>query len=86
MEWTGYTRKYAIALLNHGEHDQQIIAAPSFAPVRSRGAAGPVSGLEGGPLRVCQTASAVAVHAGDVAGNSVGTCALRKKSAASCSP
>ena len=25
VEWTGYTRKYAIALLNHGEHDQQTI-------------------------------------------------------------
>ena len=25
VEWTGYTRKYAIALLNHGQHDQQII-------------------------------------------------------------
>src|SRR6266700_6878185 len=25
VEWTGYTRKYAIALLNHGEHDQPTI-------------------------------------------------------------
>src|SRR5579864_6027246 len=25
VEWTGYTRKYAIELLNHGEHDQQTI-------------------------------------------------------------
>jgi site-specific recombinase XerD len=25
VEWTGYTRKYAIALLNHGKHDQQRI-------------------------------------------------------------
>jgi site-specific recombinase XerD len=25
VEWTGYTRKYAIALLNHGKHDQQTI-------------------------------------------------------------
>lgn len=25
VEWSGYTRKYAIALLNHGKHDQQII-------------------------------------------------------------
>lgn len=25
MEWTGYTRKYAIELLNHGAHDQQTI-------------------------------------------------------------
>jgi hypothetical protein len=25
VEWTGYTRKYAIALLNHGEHGQQTI-------------------------------------------------------------
>jgi site-specific recombinase XerD len=25
VEWTGYSRKYAIALLNHGEHDQQTI-------------------------------------------------------------
>jgi hypothetical protein len=25
VEWTGYTRKYAIALLNHGEQDQQTI-------------------------------------------------------------
>jgi ABC-type transporter MlaC component len=25
VEWTGYTRKYAIALLNHGGHGQQTI-------------------------------------------------------------
>ena len=25
VEWTGYTRKYAIGLLNHGEHGQQTI-------------------------------------------------------------
>jgi hypothetical protein len=25
VAWTGYTRKYAIALLNHGEHGQQTI-------------------------------------------------------------
>src|SRR5258708_36247386 len=25
VEWTGYTRKYAIELLNHGEQDQQTI-------------------------------------------------------------
>src|SRR5580700_4467296 len=25
VEWTGYTRKYAIELLNHGEHGQQSI-------------------------------------------------------------
>jgi site-specific recombinase XerD len=25
VEWTGYTRKYAIELLNHGEHGQQTI-------------------------------------------------------------
>jgi site-specific recombinase XerD len=25
VEWTGYTRKYAIELLNHGEHGQQAI-------------------------------------------------------------
>jgi hypothetical protein len=25
VEWTGYTRKYAIALLNHGEYGQQTI-------------------------------------------------------------
>jgi hypothetical protein len=25
VEWTGYHRKYAIALLNHGEHDRETI-------------------------------------------------------------
>src|SRR5438270_13938276 len=25
VDWTGYSRKYAIALLNHGEHTQQTI-------------------------------------------------------------
>ena len=25
VEWTGYSRKYAIALLNHGEHDRLTI-------------------------------------------------------------
>jgi hypothetical protein len=25
VEWTGYTRKYAIELLNHGKYDQQTI-------------------------------------------------------------
>ena len=25
VEWTGYTRKYAIELLDHGEHGQQSI-------------------------------------------------------------
>jgi hypothetical protein len=25
VEWTGYHRKYVIALLNHGEHDQETI-------------------------------------------------------------
>ena len=35
VEWTGYTRKYAIALLNHGKHDQQIIQRrrlPQYRP------------------------------------------------------
>ena len=35
VEWTGYTRKYAIALLNHGEHDQQTIQRhrlPQYGP------------------------------------------------------
>jgi hypothetical protein len=35
VEWTGYTRKYAIALLNHGEHGQQTIQRhrlPQYGP------------------------------------------------------
>src|SRR5205814_9301628 len=35
VEWTGYTRKYAIALLNHGKHDQQSIQRhrlPQYGP------------------------------------------------------
>src|SRR5690242_4213588 len=35
VEWTGYTRKYAIALLNHGEQDQQTIQRrrlPQYRP------------------------------------------------------
>jgi len=35
VEWTGYTRKYAIELLNHGEHDQQTIQRrrlPQYRP------------------------------------------------------
>ena len=35
MEWTGYTRKYAIWLLNHGEHGQQTIQrrrVPQYRP------------------------------------------------------
>ena len=35
MEWTGYTRKYAIKLLNHGEYDQQTIQRhrlPQYCP------------------------------------------------------
>jgi len=35
VEWTGYTRKYAIELLNHGKHDQQIIQRrrlPQYRP------------------------------------------------------
>lgn len=35
VEWTGYTRKYAIALLNHGERDQQTIQRrrlPQYCP------------------------------------------------------
>ncbi len=35
VEWTGYTRKYAIELLNHGEHGQQNIQRrrqPQFRP------------------------------------------------------
>ena len=35
VEWTGYTRKYAIALLNHGEHGQQTIQRrrlPQYRP------------------------------------------------------
>jgi len=35
VEWTGYSRKYAIALLNHGEHDQQTIQRrrlPQYGP------------------------------------------------------
>ena len=68
VEWTGYTRKYAIELLHHGAHDAADHPAPSIAPVRTSGAAGLVSDLEGGLLRVCQTAPAVPAHAGDVAG------------------
>src|SRR5262252_7049018 len=35
VEWTGYTRKYAIALLNHGEQDQETIRRrrlPQYRP------------------------------------------------------
>jgi hypothetical protein len=35
VEWTGYSRKYAIALLNHGQHDQQSIQRrrrPQYGP------------------------------------------------------
>jgi hypothetical protein len=35
VEWTGYSRKYAIALLNHGEQDQQTIQRrrlPQYRP------------------------------------------------------
>jgi hypothetical protein len=35
VEWTGYTRKYAIALLNHGKYDQQTIQRrrlPQYRP------------------------------------------------------
>jgi hypothetical protein len=35
VEWTGYTRKYAIELLNHGKHDQQTIQRrrlPQYRP------------------------------------------------------
>jgi hypothetical protein len=35
VEWTGYSRKYAIELLNHGEHDQQSIQRrrlPQYGP------------------------------------------------------
>ena len=85
VEWTGYTRKYAIGLLNHGEQDQQH-PAPSFAPVPSSGATGALSGLEGDTLCVCQTAPAVIAHAGGVAGTARASAASRKKSVASCSP
>ncbi|HEX6478961.1 MAG TPA: hypothetical protein VF043_08950 [Ktedonobacteraceae bacterium] len=35
VEWTGFSRKYAIALLNHGQHDQQTIQRrrlPQYGP------------------------------------------------------
>jgi hypothetical protein len=35
VEWTGYTRKYAIELLNHGEYGQQTIQrhrSPQYRP------------------------------------------------------
>ena len=35
VEWTGYSRKYAIALLNHGEHGRQTIQRrrlPQYCP------------------------------------------------------
>ena len=35
VAWTGYTRKYAITLLNHGEQDQEIIQRrrlPRYSP------------------------------------------------------
>jgi len=35
VEWTGYSRKYAIELLNHGEHGQQTIQRrrlPQYRP------------------------------------------------------
>ena len=35
VDWTGYSRKYAIALLNHGEHGQQTIQrhrSPRYGP------------------------------------------------------
>jgi hypothetical protein len=35
VEWTGYTRKYAIELLNHGEHGQETIQRrrlPQYRP------------------------------------------------------
>jgi hypothetical protein len=35
VDWTGYTRKYAIKLLNHGKHEQQTIQrrrVPRYPP------------------------------------------------------
>src|SRR5262249_40540078 len=42
--------------------------APSITPIRPSGAAGPVPGLEVGPLRVRQTAPADSAHTGGIAG------------------
>ena len=39
VEWTGYTRKHAIELLNHGEHGQQTIQRrrqPQYRPPLSQ--------------------------------------------------
>jgi hypothetical protein len=52
VEWTGYTRKYAIALLNHGEQYQEIIQrrrVPRYHPQVQQA----LCGLEGDPLCVC---------------------------------
>ena len=80
VEWTGYTRKYAIELLNHGEYDQQTIHRPPVAPVPSNGAAGPLSGLEGHPLCLCQTPPAVPPQPGVDAGKA-GACAAYRRRA-----
>ncbi len=69
VEWTGYTRKYAIELLNHREYDQQAIQRRRLPQYRQEvQQAGPLSGLEGDPLRVCQTAPAVPAQPGGLAG------------------
>ena len=68
VEWTGYTRKYAIELLNHGEHDQQTIQRrrlPQYSPAVQQG---PLSSLEGDTLRVRQTAPIIPAQPGGVVG------------------
>lgn len=67
VEGTGYSRKYAIALLNHEEYDQQTIQRRRLPQYRQEVQQALDLGLEGNTLCLCQTAPAITVQPGRVA-------------------
>jgi hypothetical protein len=85
VEWTGYTRKYAIELLNHGKHDQQIIQrhrSPQYGQEVQQALflAGrrPTMCVPNGSCHLCPVWWRC--------WKDRGTCSSRKKSTARCSP
>jgi hypothetical protein len=85
VEWTGYTRKYAIELLNHGKHDQQIIQrhrSPQYGPSVQQALflAWKATHYVCAKRLLPSLPSLVALL------ERQGTCSSRKKSTVSCSP
>ena len=86
VEWTGYTRKYAIELLNHREYDQPTIQRRRLPQYRQEVQQALFLAWKGRPTTCVPNGSCRSCPAWWPCWKDRDACSSRKKSAASCSP